>query len=94
MKTRNAIHSAMSLLLMFVMPMPSSARTLKFPSTFAVRGIATNSVTIHVRSGGGGPAMLLLQPGSPPLRIETSNDLLAQRMRLNLLSVLVPESVL
>lgn len=39
---------------------PSSAQSLRFPATFAVRDIATNGATIHVRSGGSGPAVVLL----------------------------------
>jgi pimeloyl-ACP methyl ester carboxylesterase len=39
---------------------PSSAQSLRFPETFAVRDIATNGATIHVRSGGSGPAVVLL----------------------------------
>jgi len=47
-------------LVLFVVPMPSSAQSLDFPATFVVRDIATNGVTIHVRSGGAGPAVVLL----------------------------------
>jgi pimeloyl-ACP methyl ester carboxylesterase len=32
----------------------------EFPATFTVRDIATNGATIHVRSGGAGPAVVLL----------------------------------
>src|SRR5437773_5694262 len=38
---------------------PASAQALAFPG-FKVREIATNGVTIHVRSGGSGPAVVLL----------------------------------
>ena len=47
-------------LVLLVAPMPASAQTFKFPAGFAVREIATNGVTIHVRSGGIGPAVVLL----------------------------------
>jgi len=49
-----------SWLLSLVATMPSMAQTLEFPSGFAVRDIAANGATIHVRSGGAGPAVLLL----------------------------------
>jgi len=38
---------------------PSSAQSFDFPG-FTVRDVALNGVTIHVRSGGSGPAMVLL----------------------------------
>lgn len=41
-------------------PAPAAAQGFKFPPGFAVREIATNGVTIHVRSGGAGPAVILL----------------------------------
>jgi pimeloyl-ACP methyl ester carboxylesterase len=47
-------------LVLLVVPMPSSAQSLEFPATFVVRDIAANGVTIHVRSGGAGPAVVLL----------------------------------
>jgi pimeloyl-ACP methyl ester carboxylesterase len=40
-------------------PAPSSAQAFDFPG-FTVRDIAVNGVTIHVRSGGSGPAAVLL----------------------------------
>lgn len=40
-------------------PASSSAQALDFPG-FTVRDIAVNGVTIHVRSGGSGPAVVLL----------------------------------
>ena len=42
------------------MPLPIMAQTFEFPSGFVVREIATNGATIHVRSGGAGPAVVLL----------------------------------
>jgi pimeloyl-ACP methyl ester carboxylesterase len=47
-------------LALLVVPMPSSAQTFTFPAKFAVRDIAANGATIHVRSGGAGPAVVLL----------------------------------
>ncbi|MFL6661564.1 MAG: alpha/beta fold hydrolase, partial [Rhizobacter sp.] len=42
-------------------PGPARAQSaLVYPSGFAVRDIATNGATIHVRSGGAGPAVVLL----------------------------------
>lgn len=41
-------------------PAPAAAQGFKFPAGFSVREIATNGVTIHVRSGGAGPAVVLL----------------------------------
>jgi len=41
-------------------PAPAAAQGFKFPAGFAVREIATNGATIHVRSGGTGPAIVLL----------------------------------
>jgi pimeloyl-ACP methyl ester carboxylesterase len=39
---------------------PALAQMPAFPAGFAVREIATNGATIHVRSGGHGPAVVLL----------------------------------
>ncbi len=39
---------------------PVQAGTFDFPSAFSVREVATNGTTIHVRSGGSGPAVVLL----------------------------------
>ena len=38
----------------------ASAQGFDFPAGFALREIATNGTTIHVRSGGTGPAVVLL----------------------------------
>jgi len=57
---RSLVRLVFAWLMLLAVPMPLSAQTFKFPSTFAVRDIATNGVTIHVRSGGTGPAALLL----------------------------------
>jgi pimeloyl-ACP methyl ester carboxylesterase len=60
--------------------MPSSAQSLAFPSGFAVRDIATNGATIHVRSAGTGPAVVLLhgygETGDMwvPLAVELARD--------------------
>src|SRR5262245_35391541 len=45
---------------LLAVPAGSSAQSFKFPPAFAVRDIATNGATIHVRSGGNGPAVVLL----------------------------------
>jgi pimeloyl-ACP methyl ester carboxylesterase len=47
-------------LLLLAAPAPASAQAFDFPPGFAVREIATNGVTVHVRSGGAGPAVVLL----------------------------------
>jgi pimeloyl-ACP methyl ester carboxylesterase len=47
-------------LMLLAVPTSSSAQTFDFPTDFAVREIATNGVTLHVRSGGAGPAVVLL----------------------------------
>jgi pimeloyl-ACP methyl ester carboxylesterase len=57
---RTFLPLAFSWLTLLAVTLPSSAQTLEFPATFAVREIATNGVTIHVRSGGAGPAVVLL----------------------------------
>ncbi len=43
-----------------VAPGQASAQGFDFPPDFTVRDIATNGATIHVRSGGSGPAVVLL----------------------------------
>jgi pimeloyl-ACP methyl ester carboxylesterase len=50
----------MAWLVLLGVPVPSSAQSLVFPPSFAVRDIATNGATIHVRSAGTGPAVVLL----------------------------------
>jgi pimeloyl-ACP methyl ester carboxylesterase len=50
----------MALTMSLVMSVPAVAETFDFPPPFAVRDIATNGTTIHVRSGGTGPAVVLL----------------------------------
>ena len=47
-------------LTLLAVPMSATAQTLTFPATFAVRNITTNGATLHVRSGGAGPAVVLL----------------------------------
>jgi len=46
--------------LLSLLTVPASAQTFDFPPGFVMRDIATNGVSIHVRSGGSGPAVLLL----------------------------------
>jgi pimeloyl-ACP methyl ester carboxylesterase len=43
-----------------VWPAAVSARSFDFPAGFTQREVATNGATIHVRSGGSGPAVVLL----------------------------------
>ena len=46
--------------LLSLLAAPALAQTFDFPPGFVLRDIATNGVSIHVRSGGSGPAVLLL----------------------------------
>jgi len=55
-----ALVRLLSASLLPVVSMTASAQTFDFPPTFVVREIATNGVTIHVRSGGAGPPVVLL----------------------------------
>jgi pimeloyl-ACP methyl ester carboxylesterase len=57
---RTLICLALTGLTLLAAPAAASAQTLKFPATFAMREIATNGATLHVRSGGNGPAVVLL----------------------------------
>ncbi len=56
---RACIHLLFASLIGLVMPSTSSAQDFAFPG-FAVRDIAANGATIHMRSGGSGPAVVLL----------------------------------
>ena len=49
-----------SLVALFALPVGASAEGFDFPAGFSQREIATNGTTIHVRSGGSGPAVVLL----------------------------------
>ena len=51
---------ALSGLLTMVAPAPASAQAFAFPPGFTTREVATDGATIHVRSGGTGPAVVLL----------------------------------
>ena len=55
-----ALVRLLSASLLPVVSMTASAQTFDFPPTFVVREIATTGVTIHVRSGGAGPPVVLL----------------------------------
>lgn len=44
----------------FSLAMNAGAQMIPFPSDFVARDIPTNGVTIHVRSGGHGPAVVLI----------------------------------
>jgi pimeloyl-ACP methyl ester carboxylesterase len=56
---RACIHLLITSFLWFAMPASSSAQDFSFPG-FAIREAAVNGVTIHARSGGSGPAVVLL----------------------------------
>src|SRR5262245_21933384 len=57
---RALLQQVLGWLTLVVVPVSGSAQTLEFPATFAKRNIAVNGTTIHVRSGGTGPAVVLL----------------------------------
>jgi pimeloyl-ACP methyl ester carboxylesterase len=57
---RPLIALVLAWLVWLVAPTAATAQTLTFPAGFAVREITTNGATIHVRSGGTGPAVVLL----------------------------------
>jgi pimeloyl-ACP methyl ester carboxylesterase len=56
---RACIHLLITSFLWFAMPATSSAQDFAFPG-FDIREAAVNGVTIHARSGGSGPAVVLL----------------------------------
>jgi pimeloyl-ACP methyl ester carboxylesterase len=56
---RALIHLFVASLIGLAMPATSSAQSFSFPG-FEVRDIAANGTTIHTRSGGSGPAVVLL----------------------------------
>jgi len=56
---RDFIHLLFASLVGLAVPAASSAQGFDFPG-FAVRDIAANGTTIHTRSGGSGPAVVLL----------------------------------
>jgi len=57
---RTLIHLLLASLMSLLLAPSSSAQGFAFPAKFMVREIATNGTTIHVRSGGTGPAVVLL----------------------------------
>ena len=60
---RKLIGSLASSLMLLAAPLAASAQnlqTLEFPSNFKLQEITTNGATIHVRSAGNGPAVVLL----------------------------------
>jgi len=57
---RTLASMALAWLMSMALPVPASAQTLVYPSNFSVREVATNGTTLHVRSAGNGPAVLLL----------------------------------
>jgi len=56
---RDFIHLLFASLVGLAMPATASAQGFDFPG-FAIRDIAANGTTIHTRSGGSGPAVVLL----------------------------------
>src|SRR5882757_6901386 len=44
----------------FAMALPAMAQVQRFPASFSTQDVQTNGVTIHVRVGGQGPAVVLL----------------------------------
>ena len=56
---RSSAHFFFAFLVSLVVTTPSSAQDFNFPR-FVVRDVVGNSATIHVRSGGSGPAVVLL----------------------------------
>ena len=77
---RNLVRFVFAWLTLLAVAAPSSAQTLTFPSNFTLRDVATNGTTIHVRSGGTGPAVVLLhgygETGDMwvPLAVELARD--------------------
>ena len=59
---RPLISLALASLTLLAVPVSASAQApaLKYPPTFSTREVTTNGATIHVRSGGKGPAVVLL----------------------------------
>ncbi|WP_200952967.1 MULTISPECIES: alpha/beta fold hydrolase [unclassified Rhizobacter] len=59
---RTLLSLALASLTLMAVPASASAQSqaLKYPATFSTREVTTNGATIHVRSGGKGPAVVLL----------------------------------
>ena len=57
---RNLVRTALACLVLLALAAPAPAQTFKFPAAFAARRIDTNGVTLYVRTGGAGPAVVLL----------------------------------
>ncbi|KQU81173.1 alpha/beta hydrolase [Rhizobacter sp. Root1238] len=62
MTMRTLLSLALASLTLMAVPASASAQSqaLKYPATFSTREVTTNGATIHVRSGGKGPAVVLL----------------------------------
>jgi pimeloyl-ACP methyl ester carboxylesterase len=71
---------ALAWLMSMALPLLASAQALVYPSNFSVRDVATNGTTVHVRSAGTGPAVVLLhgygETGDMwvPLAVELARD--------------------
>ena len=57
---RTLVSLALAWATLAVAPAAAAADSFAFPATFTERDIATNGATIHVRSGGSGPVVVLL----------------------------------
>jgi pimeloyl-ACP methyl ester carboxylesterase len=81
------MRSASALLLCLLAPMPAFADDYAFPAGFATRDIETNGVTVHVRVGGAGPAVVLLHGygETGDMWIPLANDLMRDH------TVIVPD---
>ena len=77
---RTLASMALAWLMSMALPVPALAQALVYPSNFSVRDVATNGTTVHVRSAGTGPAVVLLhgygETGDMwvPLAVELARD--------------------
>jgi len=77
---RTLVSAALAWVVSMALPLPAAAQTLVYPSNFSVREVATNGTTLHVRSAGTGPAVVLLhgygETGDMwvPLAVELARD--------------------
>ena len=54
-----SVRFAFTSMLVLTISAPAAAQDFEFPG-FRTRAVTTNGVTLHVRAGGSGPAVLLL----------------------------------
>lgn len=57
---RSIVRAGLALLMVWMMCTTAFAQVKPFPPSFEIRDIPTNGVTLHVRVGGHGPAVILL----------------------------------